>query len=372
MQLLIVYIILIVITVYSVYNITMQIRNKRDHCESCNGCELKKQIKEMKTQSAKTLQNSKYYQKSQIHKHECNHHHNDLKDKKLLWVTLLNLLITTIQMIGGFVSNSLSLLSDSIHNLGDSSAILIAFIAGKISRKEPDIKNTFGYKRVEILAALFNAVVLIAICIFIIFEAYHRFIHPESIKGLLMLIVAVFGLFANLISVVILHREKSENLNVKAAYLHLLGDTLSSFAVILGGIAIWIWKVYWLDPLITFLVGIYIIWHTWGIIKETVDILMLATPDEVNIEEIKSEVEQQEEVDNIHHIHVWKLNDSQIHLEAHISMRRNIDMVEMTAIREHTEQLLRNKFGIRHITLQMGFNCCNGEKSLINKTLIDY
>ena len=301
-----------------------------------------------------------------LHHPDGHHHDSDLKGKKMLWATLLNLSITIVQVIGGFISNSLSLLSDALHNLGDSSAIFIAFLAGKKSRKKPDEKNTFGYQRVEILAALFNAVVLIAICLFLFFEAYKRFIHPEAIKGKLMLIVAIFGLLANLASVIVLRKEKSHNLNVRAAYMHLLGDTLSSVAVIAGGIAMWFWKIYWIDPLITLLVGMYIMWHTWGIVTETVDVLMQAAPHGIKLEEIKVQVEQVEGVDNIHHVHVWKLSDTQTHLEAHLNLKDNMSLVEMMEIREKTESLLHQKFGIHHVTLQTGYNCCNGEKRLIN------
>lgn len=300
------------------------------------------------------------------HGHHHHHHHDkDLHGKKLLWATFLNLSITLVQIVGGIISNSLSLLSDALHNLGDSSAIFIAFVAGKISRKKPDKKNTFGYKRVEILAALLNAIVLIAICVFLFYEAYQRFVHPQPIKGLLMLVVAVFGLLANLISVVILRKDKSRNLNIKAAYMHLLGDTLSSVAVIAGGLAIWLYNIYWIDPLITVLVSVYIIWHTWGIVKETVDILMQSAPHEINLEEIKSEVEQLDEVDNIHHLHVWKLNDLQVHLEAHLNLKHNIDMIKMMKVREKTEHMLQEQFGIQHITLQTGYRCCKGNNNLL-------
>ena len=198
------------------------------------------------------------------HGHAHHHHHGaDMKGHKLLWATALNFSITLVQIVGGLVSNSLSLLSDAVHNLGDSSAIFIAFLAGRHAEKCPDLRKTFGYKRSEILAALFNAVALIVICVFLFVEAYERFRNPEPIRGAVMLIVATFGLLANLIAVVMLHRDREHNLNIRAAYLHLLGDTLSSVAVILGGIAIWIWKLYWLDPLITVAVGVYIIWHTW-------------------------------------------------------------------------------------------------------------
>lgn len=301
------------------------------------------------------------------HTHGHHHHHDtaNMSSSKLLWVTVLNLSITLVQVVGGLISNSLSLLSDALHNLGDSSAIFIAFIAGKHSKKQADEQHTFGYKRIEILAALFNAVVLIAICIFLFVEAYQRFMQPEPIKGLIMFIVATFGLLANLISVLVLNKDKDHNLNVRAAYLHLMGDTLSSVAVILGGVAIWQFGIYWIDPLITVLVGIYIIYHTWGIVKQTVDILMQSTPDDIDVKAIKTEVEKLEDIDNMHHLHIWKLDDIQTHLEAHINISSNVDMVKMMLIKNKVEELLRTKFDIKHITLQMGYECCVGNEQLI-------
>ncbi len=301
------------------------------------------------------------------HGHHHHHHHDtaNMSTRKLLWVTLLNLSITLVQVVGGIIANSLALLSDALHNLGDSSAIFIAFLAGKRSKKSPDSVHTFGYKRVEILAALFNGVVLIAICLYLFFEAYERFMNPQPIKGLIMLVVATFGLLANLISVVVLSKDKEHNLNVKAAYLHLMGDTLSSVAVILGGIAIWQWEIYWLDPLITVLVGIYIIYHTWDVVKQTVDILMQSTPAHIHLDEIKEAVEHIEDIDNIHHVHVWKLDDTQTHIEAHVNLSKNVDMVQMMKIKAKVETVLREQFGLKHITLQMGYECCAGNESLV-------
>ena len=303
------------------------------------------------------------------HKHNHLHHHNhsnDLRGKKLLWVALLNFSITIVQIIGGIVSNSLSLLSDALHNLGDSSAIFIAFLAGKISQKKPDKNKTFGYKRIEILAALFNAVALISISIFLFFEAYGRFTTPEPIKGKIMFIVATFGLLANIISVFVLNKDKDHNLNIKAAYLHLMGDTLSSVAVIFGGIAIWIYKIYWIDPVITVLVSIFIIYHTWSVVKQTVDILMQSTPSDINLNELKNKVESIKEVANIHHIHIWKLNDTQSHIEAHINLNTNMNMVEMMKVKEKLDHLLKEKFHLNHIILQIGYECCKGNNNLIN------
>ncbi len=290
------------------------------------------------------------------HKH---HHHNEyLEGKKLLWVTLLNLGITIIQIIGGLVSNSLSLLSDAIHNLADSSAIFLAFIAGKISRKKPDDHKTYGYQRAEILAALLNGMILISICLLLFYEAFQRFVSPEPIKGKTVLIVASFGLIANLISVIVLKRDKDHNLNIKAAYLHLMGDTFSSVAVIAGGLIIWKFNIYWIDPVITVFVGIYIIYHTWDVIKQSIDILMQSTPGEIKLSEISESVKTIDHVDNMHHIHIWKLNDLQIHLEAHVNLDDNINMIKMMEVKRSIEDLLTTRFNISHTTLQMGYRCC--------------
>ncbi len=297
--------------------------------------------------------------------HHHHHHHEAPKGKKLLWVTILNLSITIVQVIGGLISNSLSLLSDALHNLADSSAIFIAYVAEKVGRKKPTRSKTFGYKRIEILAALFNGIVLISVSVYLFFEAYERFQNPEPIKGKLMLIIASFGLLANLISVVILNRDKAKNLNIKAAYMHLLGDTLSSVAVIGGGFAIWILEIYWIDPVITVLVGIYIIYHTWGIIKETVDILMQSTPDNIDLNKLEMRIQEFSEIENIHHVHIWKLDDRQIHLEAHISLNENFTLKEITEIQQKIEECLYHEFGISHNTLQVGYNCCDGNVSFI-------
>ncbi|MFA6832464.1 MAG: cation diffusion facilitator family transporter, partial [Bacteroidaceae bacterium] len=183
------------------------------------------------------------------------------------------------------------------------------------------------------------------------------------IKGLMMLIVATFGLLANLISVIVLHDNKEGSLNVKAAYLHLMGDTLSSVAVIVGGIAIWKFHIYWVDPLITVLVGIYIIYHTWGVVKETVDILMQTTPSNINVQAIKQQVEKVSGVNNMHHLHIWKLDEKNIHLETHINLNENMDMVTMMKIKAEIEELLKRDFDISHITLQIGYECpdCTGQ-----------
>ena len=190
--------------------------------------------------------------------HNHHHHSNDYSsDKSLLFVTFLNVFITVVEIIGGLMANSLALLSDALHNLSDTIAILLAYIARKVSRRDSNEKKTFGYKRIEILAAFFNALVLIGISIFLVYEGINRFYNPEPIKGLLMMVVASAGLIFNLIAVLILKKHSGSSLNIRSAYLHLMGDTLSSFAVIIGGVLIYFFDVYWVDPVITILISMF-------------------------------------------------------------------------------------------------------------------
>ncbi len=290
---------------------------------------------------------------------EHEHKHIDLQGKKLITVTLINLSISFVQIIGGLISGSLSLLSDALHNLGDSSALFIAFVARKTGMKAADPQKTFGYKRIEILAALFNAIILIAISLFLFYKAYERLQAPEPVETGLMLVIAFFGLAANLVSVLIIKKDKHHNINVRAAYLHLLGDTLSSVAVIVGGIAMYYFEIYRLDSVITILIGIYIIYHAWDVVKETVEILMQSAPVNININEIKERIETIEDIDNIHHIHLWKLTDAQIHFEAHIILKNNMDIETMMSLKRKTENILQTEFNIQHTTLQFEYGSCD-------------
>lgn len=301
--------------------------------------------------------------------HDHHHHHHGLDGTKLLISVVLNFSITVVQIIGGIISNSLSLLSDALHNLGDSMSLLIAYIANRIGHKKADYKNTFGYKRVEILAAFVNSAVLVGICIYLFVEAIERLLHPEAIQGGIMLIIATFGLAANLISVILLNKDKDKSINIKAAYLHLLGDTVSSFAVIAGGILMWKFRIYWLDSILTFALSLYIIKHAFVLLKDSVKILMQATPENIDLNAIKEHIEALDDIDNLHHVHIWKLDDEEIHFEAHLNLIRNISVKEMMAVRQDTEHILHEHFNIQHVTLQFGYNCCNGSHALIHEKI---
>lgn len=292
------------------------------------------------------------------------HHHSEPSKKNLLISVILNAGITLAEFIGGILSNSLALISDAVHNLSDTMAIVISYVAMLIGKKDSTDKNTFGYKRIEILAALFNAVVLIAISIYLFFEAYERFINPEPIKGTTMFIVATIGLLGNLISVVLLHKDSSHNLNVKAAYLHLMGDTLSSVGVIIGSVLIYFWNVNWVDPLLTIIIGLIIIRGTWGILKETIEILMQASPAGLNIKKIKTELEKHSDVINVHHVHTWSLSDNIVHFQGHVEVNKDLSIEQVDKIRIKLENILHRDFNIDHITIQMESDTC-AKKSTI-------
>lgn len=286
-------------------------------------------------------------------------------ESRNLFITIwLNFLIAIAELIGGFFSNSLSLISDALHNLSDATAMLITYIALKVSKKKATEKHTFGYKRIQILAALFNAVTLVVICVFLIFEAYDRFQDPQSVKTTPMLIVATIGLIANLISVLLLQKFSTGNLNIKAAYLHLIGDTLSSVAVIVGALLMMYFGWYWVDPLITVLISLYIIKETYHILVETYQILMQSAPENIKVDELRKFVKSVDGIKDIHHVHLWSLTDQQVHFEAHIEFLDDLKVSECQPIYKQISEGLENNYGINHVTLQAELAFCADESMI--------
>lgn len=288
-------------------------------------------------------------------RHRNNHHHHPVNEKNLVIATLLNLVITIAEVAGGIMSGSLALLSDALHNLSDTFATFIAYLATIIGKREANQKKTFGYKRLEILAALLNAVILIVLCVFILLEAYKRWQDPQPIKSMVMLVVAMIGLLANLYAVVLLKNDANKSINVRAAYVHLIGDSLSSVVVIIGGVLIHIFQVYWIDPLITVLISIYIIREAFVILKEAVQILMQSTPDNLDLSKVKRKVEQIPDVSNMHHLHAWMLTDNQIHMEAHVEIKKDLKLSQLKVVQAEIEEVLYNQFNIHHLTLQFEY-----------------
>ena len=270
---------------------------------------------------------------------------------------LLNFVITIVQIIGGILSGSLALISDALHNFSDGVSIIISYIALKLKEKSNSQRHTFGLKRAEILAAVINASVLIVIYIFLFYEAFNRLFEPHEIEAGTMTVVALIGLIANIIGTLLLKRDAKTSMNIRSSYIHLLSDSVSSVAVIFGGLAIAFWKINWIDPALTFLIGLYIIKESYDILGEAIHVLMEGAPADLSLNEIKTAVEKFPEVDDIHHIHVWTVGDNDIHLEAHVNVN-DMKISESDKLRTKIEQLLERKFGIHHITLQFECNQC--------------
>lgn len=285
------------------------------------------------------------------------HSHNTetVSNSKLVFTILLNVLITTAQVIGGIISGSLALISDAIHNLSDSVSVILAWFAQILSHKPTTQKSTFGYKRAEILAAFINALALIGISVYLVFEAVDRMINPKDVDAGWMLWLGLLGLVANGVSVLILDKEKNKNINIKAAYLHLLGDALTSIAVIVGAVLIWLFNIAWIDPVVTILISIYLFIHTLKLLKESVTILMQMAPSEIQIPEIEHRLMEMEELKNIHHIHVWNLTDKLIHFESHITLAEDITVSDTQLILRKVQKILRDEFDIEHVTIQFEF-----------------
>lgn len=289
------------------------------------------------------------------------------QESRNLFITiLLNFVISVAELIGGLFSNSLSLISDALHNFSDGFAMIIAWIAVKVSRRDSNVRKTFGYKRIQILSALFNAIILIVICVFLIYEAILRFKNPEEVKSVPMFVVATIGLIANLVGVFLLKKHSKRNLNIKSAYLHLMGDTLGSVAVIVGGILIYFFKAYWIDPLITILISLYIIKETVHIVVETYNILMQGTPKNIDIKALQQSIEELPEIKGIHHIHVWNLSDQEIHFEAHVDLNNDMKTSTTEPVHQQIEKLLKQKFQINHVTLQFEYNFCDNKDIIFN------
>ncbi len=292
------------------------------------------------------------------------HHAENLKSQKIAIAVFLNVLITLGEVLGSIFSGSLSLLTDAVHNFSDVLALVFTGIAHKISLKKADLKGTFGYKRAEIVAALFNSTTLLGIAIFIIYKGVEKFFNPTNILPEIVIYLAILSILLNFLSAFILRSDSKENLNIRSAYLHLLTDLFTSIAVLLGGILISLFRITWVDSLISILIAIYLMIEAFKIVKKSISILMQFSPGEIKIEDLEREILKINGIKNVHHIHIWMLNEREIFFEAHIDFVENLRIKEANRIIENIEDVLKKKFNISHITIQPEFER-NDDKSLI-------
>ena len=280
------------------------------------------------------------------------HHHESNSDKSLLVAVTINVLLTLGQVIGGIISGSLSLVADALHNLSDAASLGIALFARKISRKPADEFKSFGYQRAEVIAALINLTLLITISLYLIYEAIWRIVEPpQDITGWIIILVAGIALIIDMITAFITFKMSKDSINMKAAFLHNLSDALASVGVIIAGTLIFLYEWYWVDTLIAFLIVGFVLWQGLMLLPKTIHLLMEGTPEKLSSEDIKLAAEEISEVEDIHHIHIWHLDEHRIALEAHVVVTAD-ELKEVEAIKDKLKLLLKDKFKITHSTLE--------------------
>ena len=290
----------------------------------------------------------------------CSHPHVDVKDtsgSRLLFTLALNLIIPIAQVIGGVYAHSMALISDATHNFSDFVAVLLAYIAHRIGRKGASFQNTFGYKRAEILAATINVAILIGASAFILYGAVDRFYHPQAVLGKVVILLAGVGILGNGLSALLLHRDSKHSLNVRGAFLHMVGDLLTSVMVLINGVVLIFRPWYWLDPLLSILIVLFILKNCWSILKATGGILMNATPKGLNLEEIKCFLEQIPGVCGVHYLHAWNISASSIGFSCHVEVLDQW-VSKTEKLGERIRHELFHRFGIDHPVLQFETGPC--------------
>lgn len=278
-----------------------------------------------------------------------------MKGRKLIITIILNTVITVSQVIGGLVSGSLSLLSDALHNFTDVVSLIISYTATILSKKEASTHRTFGYKRAEIIAAFVNSAILVIVAVILIIEAIKRFNHPQNIESELVIWLSLLAILANGFSVLLIKKQAKDNMNMRSAYLHLLTDMLASVAVLIGGLLMKFYQLFWVDTVLTLAIALYLIWVSLKLLRESFNVLMLFTPDSVQIENIVADIQQHALIKNVHHVHIWQLNDSEMHFEAHIDFFEDIKLSEFEAILNDIEKHLLLNYHINHVNIQPEF-----------------
>ena len=296
------------------------------------------------------------------HKHS---HGKETAGRNLLISIILNIGITAAQVVGGILSGSLALLSDALHNFSDVISLIISYIANKLVKKDASLNRTFGYKRAEIIAAFINAATLIIVAILLIFEAIDRFRNPQEINSGLVIWLALLAILGNGFSVLLLKKDSKNNMNLRSAYLHLFTDMLASVAVLIGGLLMKYYQFYWVDSVLTLIIALYLIIVGWDLLKSSTRVLMLFTPIELPLEEIATKICEIPEIKNVHHVHVWQLNEDETHLEAHVDFNVDIPLSKFDEILEEIEEIVSHEFGINHVNIQPEFGKCDSKDLIV-------
>jgi cation diffusion facilitator family transporter len=288
------------------------------------------------------------------------HHHNQEAEtfgKRLLVTMVINLLIPAAQITGGVMAGSVALISDAVHNLGDFTALLIAYAAHKVGKRGPSLRHTFGWRRMEIFAAVANAALLGGSAVYIAIEALHRLAHPMPVMPGLVAWLALVGIVGNGFSAWLLHKDSDTNLNARGAFLHMVGDLLTSVAVLIGALIMGFIELPWLDPVLSLGIVIYILFNCFILLKESMHVLMNGTPRGLDLEAVRLEVEKIAGVAGIHYLHAWSMGDDSVALTCHVVVSDQMLSATETLTREIQEALL-SQFGIDHPVLQFETSAC--------------
>jgi cobalt-zinc-cadmium efflux system protein len=293
-----------------------------------------------------------------VHQHQ-NHNHPEASwGKRLIVSMVMNLIIPAVQIYGGIISGSMALISDALHNLSDFISLVINYAALAIGKRGPTHQQTFGYKRVEIFATLISVGLLYGTGFYIAIEAWHRFRAPQPIAGQLVIWIALLGFAGNIISALMLRSGSKINLNMKSAFLHMLSDAVTSLVVAILGV-VWIYKPwFWLDPVFCWLIVGMILFSGWGLLKDSILILMNATPSGIDLSEIQNALESLKGVSEIHDLHVWNPSAQSIALAVHITVPDQM-LGKVDDLATTVRTILFEKFKIDHPTLQFECNSCN-------------
>ena len=282
------------------------------------------------------------------------HHHVDLEagDRRVFAAIAVNMGLTVAQIVGGIVSGSLALIADALHNFSDAISLIIAFGARKIARRPRDAEMTFGYGRVEVVAALINYTTLIVIGLYLLYEAAMRFADPQPVEGWLIVIIAGIALIVDAVTAALTYAMSKSSVNIRAAFLHNVADALGAVAVIVAGTLILLYDWRLIDPLVTVLIAGYILWQSFREIGPVIRILMLGSPPEIETDAVLDTVRGIDGVMGIHHAHFWQMDEHRAALDAHVVIAEG-RWSDADAVKERIKAALADRFDIEHTTLEL-------------------
>lgn len=288
-----------------------------------------------------------------MHEH---HHHHEVSPKTvglLLLSFIINMLLSIVEIIGGIVSGSISLIGDALHNTSDALSILVAVMAFKIGFKKADSKYTYGFKRAEVIGGFINLILLFISGCYLAIEGVGRLISPQQIDGKLIIIISILALIIDVATAKISHHGAHHSHNMKMVFVHNLADACGSLGVILSGVCVMLWQAYWVDGVIALAISAYMIWQAVVSFKPIVNILMNAAPDEINLEEVKKEIAKIKGIKDVHHLHLWRIDEHETALECHV-------IAADVAVAQKIAKRLDAKFAIEHCNVQVETDakCC--------------